>query len=224
VVVDVDGAHTPQKGRIGSDMGEFVFISETLNEQIADHSPDSEQLSDLESEMAEIKKLLQLQAQGRGAQEINDPTQSKGRNSNYPAKIKTASKLAWVFPGMGHYYSGRIGKGLLFTGLEIISIGNVVGFSSEISQIDEKYQVVLINVDNAINQEEYDQQKSEAQRLLNKKISMQVGMIVAGTVATGVWLWNIRDVKKMKSKNYSEDNRFSLGMNRYGQVEARIRF
>jgi hypothetical protein len=138
--------------------------------------------------------------------------------------MKTASALAWVFPGMGHYYSGRIGKGLLFSGLEIISIGNVVGFSSEISQIDEKYQVVLINVDNAINQEEYDQQKSEAQRLLNKKISMQVGMIVAGTVATGVWLWNIRDVKKMKSKNYSEDNRFSLGMNRYGQVEARIRF
>jgi hypothetical protein len=228
VVVDVDGAHTPQKGRIGSDMGEFVFISETLDEQIADNTPSSEQLSDLEMELAEIKKLLLLQAQGRGVQDVDLPENKsvigKKENSNQSFNMKTASALAWVFPGMGHYYSGRIGKGLLFSGLEIISIGNVVGFSSEISQIDEKYQVVLINVDNAINQEEYDQQKSEAQRLLNKKISMQVGMIVAGTVATGVWLWNIRDVKKMKSKNYSEDNRFSLGMNRYGQVEARIRF
>jgi len=228
VVVDVDGAHTPQKGRIGSDMGEFVFISETLDEQIADNTPSSEQLSDLEMELAEIKKLLLLQAQGRGVQDVDLPENKsvigKKENSNQSYNMKTASALAWVFPGMGHYYSGRIGKGLLFSGLEIISIGNVVGFSSEISQIDEKYQVVLINVDNAINQEEYDQQKSEAQRLLNKKISMQVGMIVAGTVATGVWLWNIRDVKKMKSKNYSEDNRFSLGMNRYGQVEARIRF
>ena len=227
VVVDVDGAHTPQKGRIGSDMGEFVFISETLNEQIADHSPDSEQLSDLESEMAEIKKLLQLQAQGRGAQEINDPTQSKGRNSNYPAKIKTASKLAWVFPGMGHYYSGRIGKGLLFTGLEIISIGNVVGFSSEISQINEEYQTALENISEAQANnklDDYNNYKAEAKGLLNKKITRQAGLITAGSVAAGVWLWNIRDVKKMKSKNYSEDNRFSLGMNRYGQVEARIRF
>jgi hypothetical protein len=227
VVVDVDGAHTPQKGRIGSDMGEFVFISETLNEQIADHSPDSEQLSDLESEMAEIKKLLQLQAQGRGAQEINDPTQSKGRNYNYPAKIKTASKLAWVFPGMGHYYSGRIGKGLLFTGLEIISIGNVVGFSSEISQINEEYQTALENISEAQANnklDDYNNYKAEAKRLLNKKITRQAGLITAGSVAAGVWLWNTRDVKKMKANNYSHANRFSVGVNRYGQIEARYRF
>ena len=65
VIVDVDGAHTPQKGRIGSDMGEFVFISETLEDEIADNSPASEQFTNLETEMAEIKKLLLLQSQGR---------------------------------------------------------------------------------------------------------------------------------------------------------------
>ena len=30
VSIDTEGQHTPQKGRIGSDVGEFVFISETL--------------------------------------------------------------------------------------------------------------------------------------------------------------------------------------------------
>ena len=38
VVVDVDGAHTPQKGRIGSDMGEFGFISKMLDEKFLDLS------------------------------------------------------------------------------------------------------------------------------------------------------------------------------------------
>jgi len=224
VIVDVDGAHTPQKGRIGSDMGEFVFISETLNEQIADNSPDSEQLADLESEMAELKKLLLLQAQGRDAQDLNDPTQSKGRKSNDSAKIKMASKLAWIFPGMGHYYSGRAIKGLFFTGIEIASIGGMVGLSSDITQINEEYQTALKDIDNAGTQENYDNSKAEAKRLLNKKITRQTGLIAAGSFAAGVWLWNTKDVKKMKSKNYSEDNRFSLGVNRYGQVEARIRF
>ena len=72
--------------------------------------------------------------------------------------------------------------------------------------------------------DDYNNYKAEAKRLLNKKITRQAGLITAGSVAAGVWLWNIRDVKKMKSKKYSEDNRFSLGMNRYGQVEVRIRF
>jgi len=223
VVVDVDGAHTPRKGRIGSDMGEFVFISETLDEQISENNPGSEQLSDLEFEMAEIKKLLLLQSQGRGAQKINDPTQSKGRNSNYPAKIKTASKLAWVFPGMGHYYTGRAKKGLFFTGIEIASIGGMVDLSSDIAQINEEYQTVLEDIENASSQENYDNSKVEAKKLFNKIITRQAGLFVAGSVAAGVWLWNIKDVKKIKSKNYSEDNRLSLGVNRYGQVEARIR-
>ena len=123
VVVDVDGAHTPQKGRIGSDMGEFVFISETLDVQFADNASGSEQLYDLEMELAEIKKMLNLQTQNRGVLE-SSPTQNLSNNAKSFSinKIKTASKLAWVFPGMGHYYSGRAGKGVMFTGLEIFSI------------------------------------------------------------------------------------------------------
>jgi len=228
VVVDVDGAHTPQKGRIGSDMGEFVFISETLDVQFADNASGSEQLSDLEMELAEIKKMLNLQTQNRGGLE-SSPTQNLSNNTKSFSinKIKTASKLAWVFPGMGHYYTGRVGKGLFFTGIEIVSIGGMIGLSSDITQINDKYQTALENISEAQENnklDDYNNYKAEAKRLLNKKITRQAGLIAAGSVAAGLWIWNTRDVKKMKSKNYSEDNRFSLSVNRYGQVEARIRF
>ena len=177
--------------------------------------------------MAELKKLLLLQAQGRGGQNINDPNQSKGRKSNYSAKIRTASKLAWVFPGMGHYYSGRAMKGLFFTGIEIASIGGMVGLSSDITQINEEYQTALENISEAQANnklDDYNDYKAESKRLLNKKNIRQAGLIAAGSVAAGIWLWNTKDVKKMKSKNYSEDNQFYLSVNRYGQVEAIIRF
>ena len=42
-----------------------------------------------------------------------------------PLNMKTASVLSWVFPGMGHYYSGRTGKGILFTGLELAALAGV---------------------------------------------------------------------------------------------------
>jgi hypothetical protein len=235
VVVDVDGAHTPQKGRIGSDMGEFVFISETLDVQFADNTPGSEQLSDLEMELAEIKKMLKLQTQNRGGLE-SSPTQNSPNNAKSYSinKIKTASKLAWVFPGMGHYYSGRAGKGLLFTGLEIASIGAVVGFSAEYTSRNNEYQIANENKDGVgettdcedpnILGDCYNYWKSEAELQLGYKNTAQVGRIAAGTIAAVVWLWNIRDVKKNRSSAYSHNNRFSVGINHYGQVEASIRF
>ena len=51
--VDVDGAHTPQKGRIGSDMGEFVFISETLEDGVA--SAD-DGLDDIQDKLAQQQR------------------------------------------------------------------------------------------------------------------------------------------------------------------------
>ena len=50
------------------------------------------------------------------------------------------------------------------------------------------------------------------------------GLIGCGTVSGVVWLWNIIDVKKSKTDRYSDNNRFSMGINQNGQVEARISF
>jgi hypothetical protein len=59
---------------------------------------------------------------------------------------------------------------------------------------------------------------------LDSRNTAQIGRIAVGTAAVGIWLWNTRDVKKNKSSDYSHQNKFSVGVNPYGQVEARINF
>ena len=141
--------------------------------------------------------------------------------------MQTAAALAWVFPGVGHYYSGRVGKGMLFTGLEIGSIASFIKFSSKYSELDEDYQNVLFNMDPNNNpeltQSEYDNYKIEETNSRKEKNASQIGMITAGTAAVGIWLWNTRDVKKRKS-SYSSNPGISFGINPKGQVEARICF
>ena len=154
--------------------------------------------------------------------------------------MKTASTLSWVFPGMGHYYSGRAGKGLLFTGLELLSIGALGSMSSEYALLNDQYQTAHMNMTAAsqeggyINNCEdddlgvidcYKYSEAEAARLIEEKNGKRIGMIVSGTAAVGIWLWNTRDIKKSRSSAYlQQDNKFSVGINSYGQVETRIKF
>jgi hypothetical protein len=50
--------------------------------------------------------------------------------------MKTASTLSWVFPGMGHYYSGRAGKGIFFTGMELFSVAAIISASNNYNLAD----------------------------------------------------------------------------------------
>ena len=148
--------------------------------------------------------------------------------------MKTASALAWVFPGMGHYYSGQVGKGMLFTGLELIAIGGILGSFNEYSKVDQQYQDALLNKTGdgvyptncgELNYNDcYHYWKSEAEISLDSKNGALIATIASSTLAGTIWIWNIRDVKKNRTNNYSYANRFSLGVNRYGQIEARIKF
>ena len=152
--------------------------------------------------------------------------------------MKIASTLAWVFPGAGHYYSGRVGKGVLFTSLELISIAAIMGSSAEFSTADKRYQYAMLSMTwddglpyNCSEMGEelelvdcYNYWKSEAEIELKRKNIAQVSRIVASTTAVGIWLWNTRDVKKNRRSNYSHNSKFSVGVNRYGQVEVRINF
>jgi hypothetical protein len=221
VVVDVDGRHTPQKGRIGSDMGEFVFISQTLDEQFADFGPGDEKLSDMASEMANIKRLLKLQSQERGSNGV--------KKIDKVAQMKKASKLSWVFPGAGHFVAGKKAKGLFFSSLELAALAGVAVFGGTYSTKVDEYdsakiarQEYIDNYSGGVN--EYPIYEQRVVTAFDAQKQAQNGLIGCGTVAGVVWLWNLIDAKKFKSDSYSDNNRFSMGINQKGQVEAQISF
>ena len=258
VIVDVNGMHTPQQGRIGSDMGEFVFISETYKEELSSVDPD--QLSDVQKElesqkaemqtqqeqmalqqeqMAQLTELLLKQAQEveQAKQEnINSPESDPNPSlANEPIKVlksvnmKTATTLAWMFPGMGHYYSGRSGKGLFYASLELAALAGIAITGSNYSEASDNYNTALSDYDIIYNDvgamdAEVVYMQEAVTDAFNLKQETMISLIGAGTLSAGVWAWNIMDIKKTKSQNYSSHTPISFGINSHGQVEARITF
>ena len=201
-------------------MGEFIFISETLDDQFADASPtfEGEQLENLESEVAELKKLLKTQNQSRGRKSFNN---------------NTAAALAWVFPGGGHYYSGRTGKGLFFTTLEIASLTGAVFLNNEYVKKTDEYNSKKSNYDiwweevqqtRDFTQNEKTSEQNQVNELFIKQQTLKYSYIGMGAVSAGVWIWNILDVKKTGSTRYSHLNNVSIGINQNGQVKASVYF
>ena len=108
--------------------------------------------------------------------------------------------------------------------MELISIAAVLDMSNNYESAEREHQRAIYERGFADSQANYDYWNSEAQMQVDSKNAAQVGRIAAGTAAVGIWLWNTRDVKKNRSSDYSYQNKFSVGVNRYGQVEVRINF
>ena len=226
VSIDTKGQHTPQKGRLGSDQGEFVFISQTLEKEVAIADQDLEDLeAKLEIQAKQIEMLMEIQQETiKEHSEHRESTPVFQPKS--PPNIKIASTLAWVFPGLGHYYSGRVWKGLFFTGLELAALYNVSGtigkYENDINNYDAAYSYWKDNQNNpGVSQADNQAAVTSA---LNDKNRDMFYLVSVGTISTGIWIWNILDVKKSKSKNYSTNSPVLIGINYRGQIEARISF
>jgi len=223
VPIDSEGAHTPQRGRIGSDMGEFVFIGQTMEEDLAEAFPQDRQLNAVEEKVAQLEKLIKLQS------ELDNPNPvSKKSKVKKSINMKTAGKRAAVFPGLGHFYSGDKSKGLFFTGLEMASLAGLATFASMYSTKSDEYtaaQQAIIDFDIS-NANQIDIQNvnlalstanSEKQQALN-------GIIGCASTAAVVWLWNIYDIKKKKSSTHTDSPPISVGIDPQGKIEVSIPF
>ena len=166
--------------------------------------------------------MLQLQDQTRGTDEFDKV-----------AQMKKAAKLAWIFPGAGHFASGKTGKGLLFSGLELAALAGLAVFSGSYSTNADGYNLELSEYNDWSNEVQNTGAWSSAdlvtkRQAVNDAFDLQqqdlYGLIGCGAVSGVIWIWNIMDMKKSKSVDYSDKNRFSMGINRHGQVEARISF
>ena len=132
--------------------------------------------------------------------------------------IKTAATLAWIFPGMGHYYFGKTGKGALFTGLELAALAGIAMTASNYSKKVDEYNTFVNNkVGGAWK-------VADEKQLFDAKNYAIPPLIFTCTSAGIVWLWNIWDVKKYGSSQYSDASPVSIGINSQGWLEARVSF
>jgi len=200
VIVDVDGAHTPQKGRIGSDMGEFIFISETIDMQIAEgnSSLEGEQIDNLESEVAELKKLLKSRPKNK---------------SNDEYKLETAKKLSWVFPGLGHYYNGDYLKGIAYSSLELLSLSLLINNYIEYNNINQDYNnalSILEDPQSFSSSDLYAMHKNSTDQLLNDKNESMRNIAIFGSTAASVWLFNTYSIKNKNGNDLSAELAFKV--------------
>ena len=213
VTIDSDYKQTPKIRNLTTDEGEFVFISQILTDKLADTEDDK--LKNMETEMAQIKELLIQQSQSRKQfPNVNTMPSKAGREKN----IKTAATLAWIFPGMGHYYFGRTGKGALFTGLELAALTGIAMTASNYSKKVDEYNTFVNNKVGG------GWSVADEKQLFDAKNAAIPPLIGTCTAAGIVWLWNIWDVKKYGSSQYSYANPVSIGINSQGWLEARVSF
>jgi len=104
VVVDSDGAHTPQIGRIGSEEGEFVLINKMVYDQIPDPSrqePTNVEVGKMQSEIAEIKKLLLEQSKSELSNQVKEPAKKSHfiRNTIIGGLLVGAGYAAYIYFG-----------------------------------------------------------------------------------------------------------------------------
>jgi hypothetical protein len=235
VIIDVSGAHTPQQGRIGSDMGEFVFISNDYKEELA--SIDTDQFENLQKEVEAQKESMKVQQEQMekitelllAQVEKNKQPQDMAPPVNYPKTIpeikrplnmKTASVLSWVFPGMGHFYSHRTGRGFFFTAMELTALASVAITSSNYFEKVDEYNAFENNKSAVGGNWSTD----EGKQYFDAKNNALLPLIGSSTAAGIVWLWNVWDVKKTSSSKYSDIHPVTIGINSRRQIEARISF
>ena len=199
-----------------------------------------DQMAAQQKQMAQLTEILLAQAQQAQQTQAVAPIENypkvtpeskKPKKPKQPANMKIASTLSWVFPGMGHYYSGRSGKGVMFTGLELAALSGVAVFSANFADESDNYDVAVANYNYYLNSIDFSSGDPENALLqkevtdaFNKKQGVRISLISAGSISVGVWLWNIIDIKKSKSKSYSSSSPMSIGINSRGQVEARFSF
>ena len=132
--------------------------------------------------------------------------------------MKTASSLAILFPGAGHFYSGHTGKGFLFTALEVAAL---LGITISNNNYIEKLDVYNAWEDSKIGG---NWSASEGAKLHEDKNVAIAPLIGSCTAAGVVWILNYLDIKKTGNDRYSSDQPVSIGLNSYGQVEVHFSF
>ena len=135
-----------------------------------------------------------------------------------------ATMLAWVFPGLGHFYAENKKKGYLFSVLEAVSLSGTYLMHNQLSQYNADYKVANKAYLAATDESDILNKFENLQNILDKKNNATIGLASFGSASLAVWVWNIIDVKHFVLTEYYKSNKVDLGLNNKGQVELQIAF
>jgi len=135
-----------------------------------------------------------------------------------------AKMLAWVFPGLGHFYAENKKKGYLFSVLEAVSLSGTYLMHNQLSQYNADYKVTNKAYLAATEKSDILNKFENMQNILDKKNIATIGLASFGSASLAIWVWNIIDVKHFVLKEYYKSNKVDLGLNNKGQVELQIAF
>lgn len=126
-----------------------------------------------------------------------------------------AGYLSATMPGLGQIYSGHKGRGLLVLLGVAASFGTAAGLYEparlELSDYDRiQYGGNgdgLLSISEVTNWEEGS---AEGDAFSDLSGGRKAGIITAGVVGVGLYIWNIFDARKL-ARDYNEDHRISFG-------------
>jgi len=138
--------------------------------------------------------------------------------------LSKAKRLAWLFPGLGHFYAENKKKGYLFSVLEAVSLSGTYLMCNQLSQYSADYKTANTAYLAATEKTDMLNKFNILQTILDKKNNATIGLASFGSAALAVWVWNVIDVKHFVLKEYYKSNKLDLGLNNKGQVELQIAF
>ena len=142
-----------------------------------------------------------------------------------PLYRSEARRLAWLFPGLGHFYAEKKFKGMTWAIVEIASLYGIYTLFNEYTQKADEYNIVRkAYLAATMESDIYAKRRvyEDAFKVRNNAMYTTIG---AGTFSAVVWILNVKNINRSIPDVLSHPvSNISLEVNERGELEVQIGF
>jgi len=142
-----------------------------------------------------------------------------------PLDRNKARRLAWLFPGLGHFYAEKKFKGMTWAIVEIASLYGIYTLFNEYTQKADEYNIVRkAYLAATMESDIYAKRRvyEDAFKVRNNAMYTTIG---AGTFSAVVWILNVKNINRSIPDVLSHPvSNISLEVNERGELEVQIGF
>ena len=148
------------------------------------------------------------------------------KKSLIPLSRKTASRRAWLFPGLGHFYAKKVQRGLFWSALEMVSLYGMYALYDNYQAKETEYNKARDEYLAAESHDEINLKKKIYDTAFAEKNTALYALGGMGTVTAGVWIWNVFDVRNAIPRGLPmpKDSKLKFGFNTSGELSVQLEF